>query len=60
MFLRIYAFQAHKFLGVDDHLAKETVECIKSAKSPEEAARTGRMVQRKHPNLVGSYTTSLN
>ncbi|RZC63402.1 hypothetical protein C5167_025165 [Papaver somniferum] len=47
-------YQAHKFAGVDDLVAKDCVEQIKSAKSPEEAARIGRALQRKHPNLVRS------
>ncbi|OVA14785.1 CMP/dCMP deaminase [Macleaya cordata] len=47
-------YQAHKFVGVNDPLARDCVEQIKSAKSPEEAARVGRTLQRRHPNLVTS------
>nr|XP_028957359.1 riboflavin biosynthesis protein PYRR, chloroplastic-like isoform X4 [Malus domestica] len=47
-------YQAQKFVGVDDPVAQECVENIKSAKSPEEAARIGRSMQRKHPDLVRS------
>ncbi|XP_012085769.1 riboflavin biosynthesis protein PYRR, chloroplastic isoform X2 [Jatropha curcas] len=45
-------YQAHKFLGVNDPVAKDCIEKIKSAKSPEEAARMGRSMQRRHPDLV--------
>ncbi|XP_050142533.1 riboflavin biosynthesis protein PYRR, chloroplastic-like isoform X4 [Malus sylvestris] len=45
-------YQAQKFVGVDDPVAQDCVENIKSAKSPEEAARIGRSMQRKHPDLV--------
>jgi predicted NAD-dependent protein-ADP-ribosyltransferase YbiA (DUF1768 family) len=44
--------QAHKFVGVNDPLARECVEKIKSAKSPEEAARMGRTMEKKRPDLV--------
>lgn len=44
--------QAHKFVGVDDPVAQDCVEKIKSARSPEEAARIGRSMQRKHPKMV--------
>ncbi|KAK3435398.1 hypothetical protein EUGRSUZ_C00113 [Eucalyptus grandis] len=47
-------YQAHKFVGVDNPLAQACVEDIKSAKSPEEAARMGRSVQRRQPDLVRS------
>ncbi|GMN26089.1 hypothetical protein TIFTF001_001174 [Ficus carica] len=47
-------YQAHKFVGVDDPLAQECVAKIKSAKSPEEAARLGRSMQRKRPDLIRS------
>ncbi|WCJ21981.1 Riboflavin biosynthesis protein PYRR chloroplastic [Euphorbia peplus] len=47
-------YQAHKFQGVDDPGAKDCIEKIKSAKSPEEAARMGRSMQRKCPDLVRS------
>lgn len=33
-------------------MAWECVENIKSAKSPEEAARIGRSIQRQQPDLV--------
>ncbi|XP_028548303.1 riboflavin biosynthesis protein PYRR, chloroplastic isoform X5 [Dendrobium catenatum] len=45
-------YQAQKFLGVDNPLAKGLIEQIKSARSPEEAARIGRKVQREQPELV--------
>ncbi|XP_078156295.1 cytidine/deoxycytidylate deaminase family protein [Carex rostrata] len=45
-------YQAHKFVGVDSPVAREFVEKIKTANSPEEAARMGRRLQREHPKLV--------
>lgn len=36
-------------------MARDGVENIKSAKSPEEAARIGRSMQRQQPDLVWSY-----
>ncbi|KAL5702054.1 hypothetical protein ACHQM5_027320 [Ranunculus cassubicifolius] len=47
-------YQAHKFVGVDDPIARDCVEQIKHAKSPEEAARLGRTMQRQYPHLVRS------
>ncbi|XP_052184304.1 riboflavin biosynthesis protein PYRR, chloroplastic [Diospyros lotus] len=47
-------YQAHKFFGVNDPLARKCFEDIRSAKSPEEAARMGRKMQKQHPNLVRS------
>ncbi|XP_043688654.1 riboflavin biosynthesis protein PYRR, chloroplastic isoform X2 [Telopea speciosissima] len=47
-------YQAHKFVGVNDLVSREFVEQIKAAKSPEEAARIGRTIQRQHPDLVRS------
>ncbi|XP_059665601.1 riboflavin biosynthesis protein PYRR, chloroplastic [Cornus florida] len=47
-------YQAHKFVGVHDHVARKCVEDIRSAKSPEEAARMGRKMQRLHPDLIRS------
>lgn len=47
-------YQAHKFIGVDDPLAQDCVEKIKLVRSPEEAARIGRLLQRKFPDLVRS------
>nr|XP_034888500.1 riboflavin biosynthesis protein PYRR, chloroplastic isoform X2 [Populus alba] len=47
-------YQAHKFMGVDEPMAKDCVEKIKSAKSPEEAARMGRSMQKQRPDLVRS------
>ncbi|XP_024626911.1 riboflavin biosynthesis protein PYRR, chloroplastic isoform X2 [Medicago truncatula] len=44
-------YQAHKFVGVDDATAKDCLEKIKSVKSPEEAARIGRSIQRQRPDL---------
>ncbi|XP_031481381.1 riboflavin biosynthesis protein PYRR, chloroplastic [Nymphaea colorata] len=45
-------YQAHKFWGVKDPKAIGFVEQIKSATSPEEAARIGRTMQRQCPDLV--------
>ncbi|KAG6470536.1 riboflavin biosynthesis protein PYRR, chloroplastic-like [Zingiber officinale] len=45
-------YQAQKFAGVDDRLAKDAYEEIKTAKSPEEASRKGRRLQRQHPDMV--------
>ncbi|XP_021281608.1 riboflavin biosynthesis protein PYRR, chloroplastic [Herrania umbratica] len=47
-------YQANKFLGISDPIAQDCIEKIKLAKSPEEAARMGRLTQRRHPNLVRS------
>ncbi|XP_021751316.1 uncharacterized protein LOC110716977 [Chenopodium quinoa] len=47
----LFPLQAHKFYGVQDPLAQECFEAIKSAKSPEEAARIGRKMQRRRPDL---------
>lgn len=44
--------QANKFVGVNNPVAKKVLDNIKSAKSPEEAARLGRKIQRQHPDLV--------
>lgn len=44
--------QAHKFWGVNNAEARNCAEAIRSAKSPEEAARMGRTMQRQHPDLV--------
>ncbi|KAL0322295.1 UNVERIFIED_CONTAM: Riboflavin biosynthesis protein PYRR, chloroplastic [Sesamum calycinum] len=43
---------AHKFVGLDDPVAKNCLEEIKNSKSPEEAARIGRRIQRQRPDLV--------
>lgn len=45
-------YQAHKFVGVNDPLARDCVEEIRRTKSPEEAARMGREMQRRRPQLV--------
>lgn len=45
-------YQAHKFLGLEDPIAKTCLKEIKNAKSPEEAARLGRRTQRQRPDLV--------
>nr|ATG70684.1 photosensitive 1 [Callitropsis nootkatensis] len=45
-------YQAQKFEGVQDFLAQECIERIKSAESPEEAARIGRTLERQRPELV--------
>ncbi|GKV40193.1 hypothetical protein SLEP1_g47861 [Rubroshorea leprosula] len=47
-------YQANKFVGVNDPVARNCIEKIKSAKSPEEAARMGRSIQRGQPTLVRS------
>ncbi|KAG4189495.1 hypothetical protein ERO13_A08G226100v2 [Gossypium hirsutum] len=47
-------YQANKFIGVSNPLAQDCIDKIKSAKSPEEAARLGRLTQRRHPHLVRS------
>ncbi|KAL5566723.1 hypothetical protein UlMin_029887 [Ulmus minor] len=47
-------YQAQKFFGVNDPVVRDCVLKIKSAKSPEEAARIGRSMQRQHPDLVRS------
>ncbi|CAK9327818.1 unnamed protein product [Citrullus colocynthis] len=47
-------YQAHKFVGIDDPVAQDCVEKIKSARSPEEAARIGRSMQRQHPKMIRS------
>lgn len=47
-----FFFQAHKFVGVDNPQARDIVQEIKQAKSPEEAARIGRTRQREFPELV--------
>ncbi|XP_009778198.1 riboflavin biosynthesis protein PYRR, chloroplastic [Nicotiana sylvestris] len=45
-------YQAQKFVGASDPVAKSCMEEIQCAKSPEEAARIGRRIQRQQPNLV--------
>ncbi|CAI8613275.1 unnamed protein product [Vicia faba] len=45
-------YQAHKFVGVDDTAARDCIERIKSSKSPEEAARIGRSMQKQRPDLI--------
>lgn len=47
-------YQAHKFYGVHDPVAQDCVLAIKSARSPEEAARIGRKMQRQQLGLVRS------
>ncbi|XWS42980.1 hypothetical protein CRYUN_Cryun16bG0060700 [Craigia yunnanensis] len=47
-------YQANKFVGVSNPVAQDCIEKIKLAKSPEEAARMGRLTQRRYPNLVRS------
>lgn len=42
-------------MGVNDPAAKDCIEKIKSAKSPEEAARMGRLMQKQRPDLVCSF-----
>ncbi|KAK4791033.1 hypothetical protein SAY86_031446 [Trapa natans] len=45
-------YQAHKFIGLENKQSQKYVEEIRDAKSPEEAARIGRLMQRRHPDLV--------
>ena len=45
-------YQAQKFGGVDDPDAREAMEAIRAASSPEEAARIGRTLQRTNPRLI--------
>ncbi|KAI7736071.1 hypothetical protein M8C21_023688 [Ambrosia artemisiifolia] len=45
-------YQAHKFVGSSNPNALSYIEAIRSAKSPEEAARMGRKTQREHPDTV--------
>lgn len=45
-------YQAQKFVEVNDPVAQNCLDEIKHARSPEEAARIGRRMQRQHPNLV--------
>ncbi|XP_024961000.1 riboflavin biosynthesis protein PYRR, chloroplastic-like isoform X2 [Cynara cardunculus var. scolymus] len=45
-------YQAHKFVGSSNPNARSYVEAIYLAKSPEEAARMGRKIQREHPDMV--------
>lgn len=47
-----WQMQAQKFVGLNDQLVRNCIEDIKSAKSPEEAARLGRKIQRQYPHLV--------
>ncbi|PPD71222.1 hypothetical protein GOBAR_DD31890 [Gossypium barbadense] len=47
-------YQANKFIGVSNPLAQDCIDKIKSAKSPEEAARMGRLTQWRQPHLVRS------
>lgn len=45
-------YQAQKFMGIDKPLAKDFIQQIKCARSPEEAAAIGRKVQKEHSELV--------
>ncbi|KAG6409451.1 hypothetical protein SASPL_127490 [Salvia splendens] len=45
-------YQANKFMGSEDPAAKTCLKEIKSARSPEKAARLGRRTQRQRPDLV--------
>ncbi|KAJ0014569.1 hypothetical protein Pint_21268 [Pistacia integerrima] len=47
-------YQAQKFVGVNDPAALDCIEKIKAVRSPEEAARIGRWMQRHRPDLVCS------
>ncbi|XP_021969997.1 riboflavin biosynthesis protein PYRR, chloroplastic isoform X4 [Helianthus annuus] len=44
--------QAQKFVGSCNPNARNYIEVIRSAKSPEEAAQMGRRTQREHPDMV--------
>eukprot|EP00252_Welwitschia_mirabilis_P018876 TRINITY_DN4235_c0_g1_i1.p1 TRINITY_DN4235_c0_g1~~TRINITY_DN4235_c0_g1_i1.p1 ORF type:complete len:588 (-),score=105.65 TRINITY_DN4235_c0_g1_i1:216-1979(-) len=45
-------YQAQKFEGVQDERAQDCIQKIKSAESPEEAARIGRSLERQCPHSV--------
>eukprot|EP00897_Mesotaenium_endlicherianum_P002400 jgi/Mesen1/2188/ME000152S01278 len=45
-------YQAQKFAGVDHPLSAKTIEDIRAAESPEEAARIGRRMERRVPESV--------
>ncbi|XP_022149979.1 riboflavin biosynthesis protein PYRR, chloroplastic-like [Momordica charantia] len=47
-------YQAHKFVGVDDPLARDFVEKIKSTRTPEEAFKIARLLRKQRPDLVRS------
>uniref|UniRef100_A0A1J3D6B3 Riboflavin biosynthesis protein PYRR, chloroplastic n=2 Tax=Noccaea caerulescens TaxID=107243 RepID=A0A1J3D6B3_NOCCA len=47
-------YQANKFVGVDNPMAHDCIEKIRTAKSPEEAALIGRAKLRQQPELVRS------
>jgi len=49
--------QAQKFACTDDPLAQDTVVSILAAKSPEEAARLGRKLEKTRPDLVCQPST---
>ncbi|KAK3028787.1 hypothetical protein RJ639_039053 [Escallonia herrerae] len=52
-------YQANKFVGMDDPAARNCVEDIRAARSPEEAARMGRKIQGQRPDLVRSDWESI-
>ena len=45
-------YQAQKFSGVDNPVAKDGMERIRAAGAPEDAARIGRTLQRTRPELI--------
>ncbi len=45
-------YQAQKFAGVDSKIARDAIEDIRRAISPEAAAKIGRSVQANHPECV--------
>lgn len=45
---------------MNDPAAQDFVEKIKTAKSPEEAARLGRSMQRQHPDWVWPFLLLLS
>ncbi|KAK2974283.1 hypothetical protein RJ640_016769 [Escallonia rubra] len=52
-------YQGNKFVGMDDPVARNCVEDIRAARSPEEAARMGRKIQGQRPDLVRSDWESI-
>ena len=52
--------QAHKFYGVQDQIARDCFETIKSSNSPEKAAIIGRKLQKQRPDLVYFENNTFN
>lgn len=57
-FFSLSNVQAHKFVGSSNPDARSYVEAICLTKSPEEAARMGRKLQREYPDMVCLLYTS--